>query len=107
VIAEVKLVIAATVVALLVGAGAFAGYRWQSARVAALEADKTALVSQVKALERGRKAAEKAIAVRERARAEARAQEQASSARAREALEQNKAWADQPVPKEVQDALAR
>lgn len=94
------------VAALLIGLGAGLSWYWVSDRLAAAEARaevaEQGLAEAAKREKRlkavsARLAKEKAVAARESALAAERLQR---------SLFENREWADQPVPKEVQDALA-
>lgn len=95
--------IGALVVALtLTGAGLWHQLKRTGAQAAHIEA----LQERLDGAEKRAKAAAKASVARERLRASTAAQAASQAASAEAAIATNREWADQPVPKEVQDALA-
>lgn len=89
------------------GAGALGAYKLTSGRAATLQAEKAALTAAVDAL-RAQREKDAALLTR-RAQAAAAAAREAAALRSKlsSALAANREWAAQPVPKEIQDALAQ
>jgi hypothetical protein len=100
-----KLLIALAVAAACAAGGAFAAYKFLAPRAAAVKDERDRLAQALDASEKQRKA-DAAVLTRRSAANAAAARESARKAEQLEdALERNRAWADQPVPKDVQDAL--
>lgn len=89
---------AVAVVLALVGALGYDYSRLRGELKTAREATKTAQVAE--------KRVRTVVVYRERVRITRAAETASVAASAAVALDQNRAWADEPVPKEVQDALA-
>lgn len=95
--------IGALVVALtLTGAGLLYQLKLTGAQAAQIDT----LQERLDGAEKRAKAVAKASVARERLRASTAAQAASQAASTQAALTANREWADQPVPKEVQDALA-
>lgn len=102
---QIRVALVALAAAVLAGLGAFGSWRYMTPKLAAAQAQVTALQEQVKTAAEQRKLDQATLArLAQKNAAQARA---AASARAsvRSALAAQPEWAAQPVPKEVRDAL--
>lgn len=102
-----RLALYACIALILIGLGAGSVWYFLSGRIAALQAERKELSTQLERAASARKA-EMVISAKRAATRQARAAEAATSeARDATALRANPAWADAPLPKEVADALAQ
>jgi hypothetical protein len=101
-----RLTVYACIALILIGLGAGSVWYFLSGRIAALQAERKELHTQLERAASARKAEMVISAKRAETRQKRAAGIAASEANDAAALRANPAWADTPLPKEVADALA-